>query len=55
MAVAIIIDNYDEDVDHILMSDDGAGGGIMIPSMMISEEDGEELIHLIEKADDETL
>lgn len=36
VAVAILIDNTDENVDNIIMSDDGTGGGIRIPSMLIS-------------------
>ena len=40
-AVAIIIDNRYEMTDEIIMSDDGTGGGIRIPSMLIGEYDGE--------------
>jgi hypothetical protein len=40
-AVGIIIDNkLKEEPDRVIMSDDGTGGGIKIPSMIISEEDG---------------
>ena len=35
VAVAIVIDNRAEMIDEILMSDDGTGGGIRIPSMLI--------------------
>lgn len=35
VAVAIIVDNHAEIIDEILMSDDGTGGGIRIPSMLI--------------------
>ena len=35
VAVSIIIDNRAEMIDEILMSDDGTGGGIRIPSMLI--------------------
>lgn len=36
VAVGIIIDSSDEDVNTVVMSDDGTGGGIRIPSMLIS-------------------
>jgi len=39
-AVGIVIDNSDEDVNKVIMSDDGSGAGIEIPSMLISKEDG---------------
>lgn len=35
VAVAIIIDDSDEDIENVIMSDDGTGGGIRIPSMLI--------------------
>ena len=35
VAVSIIMDNKNEFVDEVLMSDDGTGGGIRIPSMLI--------------------
>jgi hypothetical protein len=44
VAVGIIYDNSDENIDNIIMSDDGTGGGLRIPSMMISKSDGEKLI-----------
>ena len=40
VAVSIIIDNRPEMIDEILMSDDGTGGGIRIPSMLIGSKDG---------------
>ena len=41
-SAVIIVDNVDqEDVDHIVMSDDGTGGNLYIPSVLISKEDGE--------------
>ena len=36
VALAIIIDDTDEDIDKLIMSDDGTGGGIKIPSMIIT-------------------
>jgi hypothetical protein len=35
VAVAIIVDNKSEGVDDIIMSDDGSGDGIRIPSLLI--------------------
>jgi hypothetical protein len=43
VAVGIIIDNRPEMIDEILMSDDGTGGGIRIPSMLIGTKDGDKL------------
>lgn len=39
-SLAVIIDNSDYDVKDIIMSDDGTGAGIRIPSMLISKKDG---------------
>jgi len=44
VAVAIIIDNRPEMIDEILMSDDGTGGGIRIPSMLVGTNDGDKLV-----------
>jgi len=46
-SVAIIIDNTEEDIQRIVMSDDGTGGGIGIPSLMISKKDGNKLIEFL--------
>ena len=53
VAVAIIIDNRAEMIDEILMSDDGTGGGIRIPSMLIGQNDGQKLIKWFESASEE--
>jgi len=37
VAVGIIIDNTFEEPSHVAMADDGTGGGIRIPSMLISK------------------
>ena len=42
-------------IDEVLMSDDGTGGGIRIPSMLIGENDGLKLINWFESASDEDL
>lgn len=41
---AIIIDNKNENIDNIVMSDDGNGGGIHIPSVLIGKKDGDKII-----------
>lgn len=48
--LAIIIDNEREDVHRIEMIDDGAGAGLRIPSMLISEEDGRRLTDFLATA-----
>jgi hypothetical protein len=50
VAVGIVIDDKAEFIDNILMSDDGTGGGIRIPSMLISKPDGELLLNWIKTA-----
>ena len=41
-SLAVIIDDKDfEDARNVIMSDDGTGAGIRIPSMLISKSDGE--------------
>jgi antitoxin component of MazEF toxin-antitoxin module len=42
-SLAVIIDNTNYDIHDIVMSDDGTGAGIRIPSMLISEKDGKVL------------
>lgn len=50
VAVAIIVDNRAEMIDEVLMSDDGTGGGIRIPSMLIGSNDGDKLMNWFVKA-----
>ncbi len=41
VAVGIVVDDKTWDnIDKILMSDDGTGGGIRIPSILISKHHG---------------
>lgn len=49
-AVAIIVDDNEEDIDNIIMSDDGTGGGIRIPAMLIGRTDGKKLIDFLKNA-----
>ena len=39
-AVGIVVDNQNEDVSQVIMSDDGTGAGIRLPSMLIGKSDG---------------
>lgn len=39
-ALAIIIDNKNEEIEGVIMSDDGTGAGIRIPSVLIGNSDG---------------
>lgn len=55
VAVGIIYDDTNEDVETIVMSDDGTGGGIRIPSMLISKSDGKKLLDFIKRASAEEL
>jgi len=50
VAVGIVIDDKAETVENILMSDDGTGGGIRIPSMLISKPDGTKLLNWFNQA-----
>lgn len=49
VSVAIIIDNSDEDIEEIVMSDDGTGGGLRIPAMLIGKTDGKKLIDFLRR------
>ena len=53
VSVAIVIDSRAEMIDEILMSDDGTGGGIRIPSMLIGMSDGNVLLDWYKKASQE--
>jgi E3 ubiquitin-protein ligase RNF13 len=55
VAVAIIIDNTDKEIEDVMMSDDGTGGGIRIPSMIISQSDGKRLTDFILRASEDEL
>ena len=55
MAVAIVVDSRKEDVNNIIMSDDGTGAGLRIPSMLITHKDGQKLIDFMNTASLEEL
>ena len=40
-ALALVIDNKNENVNNVIMSDDGTGAGLRIPAMMVGKKDGE--------------
>jgi hypothetical protein len=44
VAVGIVVDDKAEQIDDKLMSDDGTGNGIRIPSMLIGKKDGDKLL-----------
>lgn len=50
VAVGIVIDDKAETVENVLMSDDGTGGGIRIPSMLIAKPDGSKLLNWFNNA-----
>jgi hypothetical protein len=50
VSVGIVVDDHAEFIDNVLMSDDGTGGGIRIPSMLISKTDGNLLLKWLESA-----
>ena len=55
VSVAIIIDDSEENIESVVMSDDGTGGGIRIPSMIISKSDGKKLIDFLRRASNEEI
>ena len=42
-ALALVIDNTDENLDRVIMTDDGTGSDIFIPALMITKSDGDRL------------
>lgn len=54
-AVGIVIDSSNEDISKVVMSDDGTGAGIRIPSLLISKKDGVVLMDFLETASKEEL
>lgn len=55
VAVAILINDNDEDIDNVVMSDDGTGGGIRIPSMLITRTEGRKLLDFLKRASESEL
>ncbi|CDW80556.1 vacuolar sorting receptor 3 [Stylonychia lemnae] len=50
VSVVIIVNDSDKEVEDIVLSDDGTGGGIRIPSMIITKTDGKKLIDFVKRA-----
>ena len=50
VALAIIVDNTNEEIEDIVMSDDGTGAGIRIPSVLVSKSDGQKLTDFMRTA-----
>jgi hypothetical protein len=48
-SLAVIIDDQNEDIKHVIMSDDGTGTGIRIPAMIIGKKDGQILKDFLTK------
>ena len=49
-AVGILVDNTNEDVDKLIMVNDGNGYGIRTPSIMIGKSDGEKILKFLNTA-----
>lgn len=43
-SLGILVEDTEENIDSIIMSDDGTGDGITIPSVLIGKSDWETLI-----------
>ena len=50
MMVGFLIDDTVEDVTNVVMTDDGTGGGIRIPSMLIGKTDGRKLLDFLRRS-----
>ena len=48
-SLAVIIDDTQEDIAKVIMSDDGTGSGIRIPAMIIGKKDGQILKDFLTK------
>ena len=51
-ALALIIDNVNENITNVMLSDDGTGAGIRIPAMLINKKQGDILKKYIMNGDD---
>jgi len=49
-AVGIVIDNTEEDVSNVIMTDDGGAGGIRMPSILIGKSDGRKIVDFMKTA-----
>ena len=55
VAVGIIIDDVQENVESVVMKDDGTGNAIGIPSMLIGKTAGNDLLSYLESKSDEAI
>lgn len=55
VSVGIIINDNDDNIENVLMSDDGTGGGIRIPSMLVTKTEGKMLLEFLKRASDQEL
>ena len=54
--LALIVDNVEEDLDSVLLNNDGTGSDIYIPAVMISKKDGDKIKEfLMANKEDKTL
>lgn len=53
--IAIIVDTKNENIEGVVMSDDGTGQGIAIPSLLIGNQDGQKLIEFMKNSPAEEL
>lgn len=51
-ALALVADIYDEDPDNVIMVDDGTGSTIVIPTILISKEDGRVIREAVKDIED---
>lgn len=51
----LVVDNVDELVEYVVMSDSGFGGNIQIPSFLLSKRDGEEVVRYVELLREEVI
>lgn len=53
--LVVVVDNNEEDIENVIMGDDGTGIGIRIPSMLIGKNDGKILKEFASKNKNGTL
>jgi hypothetical protein len=53
--LSLIIDDNEEDIQRVILSDDGTGAGIRIPALLMTKKDGQKLRDWMLKATKEEL
>jgi len=51
----LVVDNVDELVEFVVMTDSGYGGNIQIPSFLVGKRDGEEVLRYVEQLREEVV